>query len=60
MVRVALFLTHGVCRCSLLLQTEQHGLLVCRSVTAVSPAKTAEPIEMPIGLRTRVAKGAMC
>jgi len=26
---------------------------VCRSVTLVSPAKTAEPIEMPFGLRTR-------
>ena len=30
---------------------------VCRSVTLVSPAKTAEPIEMPFGLRTRVAPG---
>jgi len=28
--------------------------VVCRSVTVVSPAKTAEPIEMPFGLRTRV------
>ena len=27
---------------------------VCRSVTIVSPAKTAEPIEMPFGLCTRV------
>jgi len=27
---------------------------VCRSVTLVSPAKTAEPIEMQFGLRTRV------
>jgi len=26
--------------------------VVCRSVTLVSPAKTAEPIEMPFGLRT--------
>jgi len=26
------------------------GLSVCRSVTVVSPAKTAEPIEMPFGL----------
>jgi len=25
---------------------------VCRSVTLVSPAKTAVPIEMPFGLRT--------
>ena len=28
--------------------------VVCRSVTLVSPAKTAAPIEMPFGLRTRV------
>jgi len=28
--------------------------VVCRSVTVVSTAKTAEPIEMPFGLRTRV------
>jgi len=27
---------------------------VCRSVTLVSPEKTAEPIEMQFGLRTRV------
>ena len=31
--------------------------LVCRSVTLVSPAKTAESIEMPFGLRTRVGPG---
>jgi len=30
---------------------------VCRSVTLVSRAKTAEPIEMPFGLRTRVGLG---
>jgi len=29
-------------------------LSVCLSVTLVSPAKTAEPIEMPFGLRTWV------
>jgi len=29
---------------------------VCRSVTLVSPAKTAEPIEMPFRLRTRVGQ----
>jgi len=29
------------------------SLCVCLSVTLVSPAKTAEPIEMPLGLRTR-------
>jgi len=28
---------------------------VCRSVTLVSPAKTAAPIEMPFGLRTQVS-----
>ena len=28
--------------------------VVCRSVAVVSPAKTAEPIEMPFGLITRV------
>jgi len=30
---------------------------VCRSVTLVSPAKTAEPIKMPFGLRTPVDPG---
>jgi len=30
------------------------SIVVCRSVTLVSPAKTAEPIEMPFGLWTRV------
>jgi len=30
---------------------------VCQSVTLVSPAKTAEPIEMPLGLRSRVGPG---
>jgi len=29
-------------------------LLVCRSVTVVSPAKTTQPIEMLFGLRTQV------
>jgi len=29
--------------------------VVCRSVILVSPAKTAAPIEMPFGLRTRVS-----
>jgi len=31
--------------------------MVCRSVTLVSPAKTAEPIEMPFGLKTWVGPG---
>jgi len=30
------------------------GLSVCQSVTLVSPAKMAEPIEMPFGVRTPV------
>jgi len=30
------------------------GRSVCRSVTLVSPAKTAEPIEMPFGLWARI------
>jgi len=46
------------CRCGLLLPTEYRGLSVgrsvCRSVTLVSPAKTAEPIEMPFGLWTQM------
>jgi len=33
------------------------GLSVGLSVTLVSPAKTAEPIEMPLGLKTRVGPG---
>jgi len=32
-------------------------LSVCLSVTLVSPAKTAEPIEMPFGLWTQVGTG---
>jgi len=31
-----------------------HRLSVCRYVTLVSPAKTAEPIEMPFGLWARL------
>jgi len=30
------------------------GLSVCRSVTLLSPAKTAEPIKVPFGLTTLV------
>jgi len=30
---------------------------VCQSVTLVRPAKTAEPIQMPFGFRTRVGSG---
>jgi len=33
------------------------GLSVCRSVTLVSPAKTAATIELPFGLRTWVGPG---
>jgi len=38
------------------IQTEYCGLSVCRSIsiTVASPIKTAEPIEMPFGLSTRV------
>ena len=43
-----------ICRCSLLLPTEQRGLSVSLSVALVSPAKTAAPIEMPFRLRTWV------
>jgi len=35
------------------------GLSVGRSVTVVSPAKTAELIEMPFGMLTRV-EGTTC
>ena len=31
--------------------------MVCRSVTLVSPAKTAAPMELPFGLRTWVGPG---
>jgi len=31
--------------------------VVCQSVTLVSAVKTAEPIEMPFGLSTRVGPG---
>ena len=37
--------------------SETNGLSVCRSVTLVSPAKTAAPIELPFGLRTWVGPG---
>jgi len=44
-------------RCGLLLVTDRVAWSVCRSVTLVSPAKMAEPIEMLFGLRTRVGPG---
>jgi len=34
--------------------TDQVAWSVCRSATLVSPAKTAELMDMPFGLRTRV------
>jgi len=37
--------------------TDRVAWSVGRSVTLVSPAKTAEPIKMPFGLRTRVGPG---
>jgi len=33
--------------------TDQVAWSVCRSVTVVNPAKMAQPIEMPFGLRSR-------
>jgi len=33
---------------------------VCQSVTLMSPAKTAAPIELPFGLRTWVGPGEPC
>jgi len=36
------------------------GLSVYLSVTVMSPAKTAEPIEMPFGLWTRVGPKEAC
>ena len=53
MVMVAPFIDLR-CKCGLLLPTEQRGLSVCLSVTVVSPAKTADLIEMPLGLKTWV------
>ena len=44
--------TYYVRRCSLLLPPVYRGLSVDLSVTLVSPAKTAEPIEMPYRVRT--------
>jgi len=46
-------------RCGLLLQMEERGLLVCLSVTTVSPAKAAEPIVMTFGMLTEVGLGTM-
>jgi len=42
------------CGCGVLSQMELYGLYVDLSVTVVSPAKTAEPIEMLFGLWTWV------
>jgi len=36
------------------------SLSICLSVTTVSPAKTAEPIEMSFGLWTQVGPGSIC
>jgi len=46
-------------RCGLLLYRPSSVVCVvcCLSVTLVSPAKTAAPIEMPFGLRTLVTAG---
>jgi len=37
--------------------TDRVAWSVGRSVTLVSPAETAAPIEMPFGLKTRVCSG---
>jgi len=39
------------------IETDQVTWSVGLSVTLVSPAKTAEPTEMPLGLRTQVGPG---
>jgi len=44
--------SYAISRVRLLLPTEYSGLSVCQSVTIVSPAKTAEAIELPFGFRT--------
>jgi len=38
----------------------QWSSVVCLSVTVVSPAKMAEPIDMPFGCGLRWAQGRMC
>jgi len=38
--------------------TDRVAWSACRSVTLVSLAKTAEPVEMQFGLRTRVGPGS--
>jgi len=43
--------------CRYIQPTVTVSLSVCWSVTIVSPAKTAEPIQMPFGLWTRVGPG---
>jgi len=47
-------LQYYVHRCGLLLQTKERGLSVGLSVTIVSPAKTAESVDMLFGMWTRV------
>ena len=41
------------------IHTNQHGVygVLCRYVTIVSPAKTAEPIDMPFGTLCEVGPG---
>jgi len=47
-------------RCGLYCYKWNSVVAVCRSVcTILSPAETAEPIEMPFGVWTRVAQGTM-
>jgi len=44
----------AVLRTQMRLYCYRPSSVVCRSDTVVSPAKTAEPIDMPFGLRIRV------
>jgi len=53
-VRVAPFLTHGVCTSMRPVITDGVVWSVSLSVTIMSPAKTTEPMEMPFGLWTVV------
>jgi len=53
-MRILLGHIAAVARCGLLLQMEIAWPMVCLSVMIVSPAKMAEPIEMPFWLWTRM------
>ena len=44
----------ALARGTLLLEAKQYGLLICLSVTTVSPAKVAKPITIPLWTLTLV------